>query len=95
LYKKALFQLYHAEHLYFFNEVSMRRLLDDCGFETLDIIADPLCWDNFRSAEMHQGRLGNLALALTYFAGRALHRGHGMKVIARRRSCSVAVDGPT
>ena len=95
MYKNALFQLYHAEHLYFFNEVSMRRLLDDCGFETLDIIADPLCWDNFRTAEMHQGKLGNWALALTYFAGRALHRGHGMKVIARRCSGSRAVDGPT
>ena len=93
LYKNALFQLYHAEHLYFFNEVSMRRLLSDCGFETLNIMADPLCWDNFRTAEMHQGRLGNCALALTYFAGRALHRGHGMKVIARRSSGARAQNG--
>ncbi|GEM_PF-3003595 len=85
LYKDALFKLYHAEHLYFFNEVSIRRLLDDCGFDTLEIAADPLCWDNFRTAELNQGKLGNLILATTYFAGRALNRGHGMKVIARSR----------
>jgi 2-polyprenyl-3-methyl-5-hydroxy-6-metoxy-1,4-benzoquinol methylase len=85
-YKKALFKLYHAEHLYFFNEPSMRRLLDDCGFETLEVVPDPLCWDNFRTAELRQGALGNLLLAATYFAGRALDRGHGMKVIARRKA---------
>lgn len=84
LYKNALFKLYHAEHLYFFNERSIRRLLEDCGFEMLEIIADPLCWDNFRTAELRQGRIGNLVLAATYFAGRALNRGHGMKVIARK-----------
>jgi 2-polyprenyl-3-methyl-5-hydroxy-6-metoxy-1,4-benzoquinol methylase len=85
LYKAALFKLYHAEHLYFFNEVGIRRLLDDCGFETLELIPDPLCWENFRTAELNQGMVGNGALALTYFLGRALKRGHGMKVIARRR----------
>lgn len=84
-FKSALFKLYHAEHLYFFNEVSIRRLLLDCGFEPLEVQPDPLCWDNFRTAELNQGALGNAALAVTYFAGRALGRGHGMKVFARRR----------
>jgi 2-polyprenyl-3-methyl-5-hydroxy-6-metoxy-1,4-benzoquinol methylase len=87
-YKTALFKLYHAEHLYFFNEFSIRRLLEDCGFEILEIAPDPLRWDNFRTAELRQGPLGNLLLAGVYFAGRALRRGHGMKVIARRRDDS-------
>jgi len=84
-YKTALFKLYHAEHLYFFNELSIRRLLEDCGFEVLEIAPDPLNWDNFRTAELRQGPIGNLLLAGVYFAGRAFRRGHGMKVIARRR----------
>jgi len=84
-YKTALFKLYHAEHLYFFNELSIARLLEDCGFEMLEIAADPLNWDNFRTAEMRQGLVGNLLLASVYFAGRVLRRGHGMKVIARRK----------
>jgi 2-polyprenyl-3-methyl-5-hydroxy-6-metoxy-1,4-benzoquinol methylase len=85
IYKAALFKLYHAEHVYFFNEASMRRLLDDCGFDTLELMPDPLCWENFRTAEMNQGPLANGVLAATYFMGRAANRGHGMKVIARRR----------
>jgi len=71
--------------LYFFNESSMRRLLDDCGFETLEVAADPLCWENFRTAELRQGLVGNALLSAVYFAGRAFGRGHGMKVVARRR----------
>jgi 2-polyprenyl-3-methyl-5-hydroxy-6-metoxy-1,4-benzoquinol methylase len=85
LYKAALLKLYHAEHVYFFNEASMKRLLDDCGFDTLELIPDPLCWENFRTAEMNQGPLANGVLAATHFIGRAANRGHGMKVIARRR----------
>jgi 2-polyprenyl-3-methyl-5-hydroxy-6-metoxy-1,4-benzoquinol methylase len=86
LYRKAIFKLYHAEHLYFFNEESLRLVLSDCGFEVLEVMADPLCWDNFRTAEMREGLIGNAILALTYFAGRAVNRGHGMKVIARRKA---------
>ena len=86
IYKTALFKLYHAEHIYFFNEVSIQKLLDDCGFDTLKLMPDPLCWANFRTAELNQGVLGNCALAATYFVGRILNRGHGMKVIARRRN---------
>jgi len=85
LYKTALLKLYHAEHLYFFNELSIRRILEDCGFDVLEISPDPLRWDNFRTAELRQGPVGNLLLTGVYFAGRALRRGHGMKVIARRR----------
>ncbi len=84
LYKTALLKLYHAEHLYFFNEQSIRRILQDCGFEVLEIAPDPLHWDNFRTAELKQGPIGNLLLTGVYFAGRAFRRGHGMKVIARR-----------
>ena len=84
-YKTAIFKLYHAEHLYFFNELSIKRLLDDCGFDTLELAPDPLCWANFRTAELRQGPVGNLLLSSIYVAGRALGRGHGMKVIARRR----------
>jgi 2-polyprenyl-3-methyl-5-hydroxy-6-metoxy-1,4-benzoquinol methylase len=86
LYKTALFKLYHAEHLYFFNESSIQRLLYDCGFDTLEIAPDPLCWENFRTAELKQGPVGNLFLSGIYFAGRAFGRGHGMKVVARRRA---------
>ena len=93
LYKTALFKLYHAEHLYFFNESSMRSLLNDCGFDILEISPDPLCWENFRTAELRQGPLGNLLLSGIYLAGRAFGRGHGMKVIARRRGSSVARNG--
>jgi 2-polyprenyl-3-methyl-5-hydroxy-6-metoxy-1,4-benzoquinol methylase len=95
LYKTALFKLYHAEHLYFFNERGMRRLLFECGFDTLQVSPDPLCWANFRTAEMRQGPIGNLALAATYFAGRAFGRGHGMKVVARRRNAPRNGEGST
>ena len=95
LYKTALFKLYHAEHLYFFNEEGMRRLLFDCGFDTLQVSPDPLCWENFRTAELRQGPIGNLALAATYFAGRAFGRGHGMKVVARRRDAPRNREGST
>ena len=94
-YKTALFKLYHAEHLYFFNEGGIRQLLDECGFDTLELTADPLCWDNFRTAELRQGPLGNLVLAATYFVGRALGRGHGIKVMARRRSSNSDTTGLT
>jgi 2-polyprenyl-3-methyl-5-hydroxy-6-metoxy-1,4-benzoquinol methylase len=92
LYKTALLKLYHAEHLYFFSESSIRSLLNDCGFDALEIAPDPLCWANFRTAELKQGLLGNLLLSGVYFAGRAFGRGHGMKVIARRRTVSGKVD---
>lgn len=92
LCKTALFKLYHAEHLYFFSEYSIRRLLDDCGFDTLEVAPDPLCWENFRTAELQQGPMGNLLLSGVYFVGRAFGRGHGMKVVARRRESSNATD---
>jgi 2-polyprenyl-3-methyl-5-hydroxy-6-metoxy-1,4-benzoquinol methylase len=92
LYTTALLKLYHAEHFFFFNESSIQRLLDDCGFDVIRVDADPLCWANFRSAELGQGLVGNALLAATYFAGRALGRGHGMKVVARRRACG-AITG--
>ena len=92
LYKTPIFKLYHAEHLYFFNELSIRSLLDDCGFDTLEIAPDPLSWGNFRTAELRQGPVGNLLLSGVYFAGRAFGRGHGMKVIAKRREAPATQD---
>lgn len=83
-YKNAVLKIYHAEHIYFFNEQSIARLLRDIGFEVVDISADPLLWENFRTAEMRHGRLVNWVLGAVYFAGRALGRGHGMRVVARR-----------
>lgn len=85
-YTKAVLKIYHAEHFYFFNERSIRRLLEDTGFEVSDIAPDPLLWENFRSAELRQGPFVNLVLGAVYFAGRALHRGHGMRVAARRKA---------
>jgi 2-polyprenyl-3-methyl-5-hydroxy-6-metoxy-1,4-benzoquinol methylase len=84
LYKTALLKLYHAEHVYFFGESSMTALLEHLDFRVEDVAPDPLLWDNFRSAELRHGRLNNAALALIYFAGRALNQGHGMRVVARR-----------
>lgn len=83
-YKDAILKIYHAEHFYFFTEKAIRALLLDTGYEVLAIEADPLLWENFRSAEMRQGPFTNAALAAVYFAGRAAGRGHGMKVVARR-----------
>ena len=83
-YKDAVLKVYHAEHFYFFNERSIRKLLEDTGYEVLAIEADPLCWDNFRSAEMRHGKLVNAALGAIYFAGRLVGRGHGMRVVAQR-----------
>jgi len=83
-YKDAILKLYHAEHLFFFDEKSIRALLESLGYEVVAIDPDPLLWDNFRSAEMRQGPLLNAALAAIWAAGRALNLGHGMKVIARR-----------
>jgi 2-polyprenyl-3-methyl-5-hydroxy-6-metoxy-1,4-benzoquinol methylase len=82
-YKNAILKIYHAEHFYFFNEESIRRLLEDTGYEVLDIAPDPLLWENFRTAEMRQGRVVNAVLGAVYFAGRAVGRGHGMRVVAR------------
>ncbi len=92
LYKTPILKLYHAEHLYYFNESSIRWLLDDCGFDTLEVAPDPLNWANFKTAELRQGPVGNLLLSGIYFAGRVLGRGHGMKVIARRRETASAQD---
>ncbi len=85
-YTGAVLKIYHAEHFYFFNEESIRRLLESVGFEVLAIEPDPLRWDNFRTAEMRHGRVVNAVLAATYFAGRAVRRGHGMMVAARTRA---------
>lgn len=84
-YKDAVLKIYHAEHFYFFTERAIKALLEDTGFEVLSIEPDPLCWENFRTAEMRQGPLVNAALATVYFAGKLAHRGHGMKVVAKRR----------
>jgi len=86
LYKKAVLQIYHAEHFYFFNEQSITELLEQVGFDVLRIEPDPLLWENFRSAELRHGALVNAVLAGVYFLGRAVGRGHGMRVVARRRA---------
>lgn len=83
-YKDAMLKLYHAEHLFFFDEKSIRALLESLGYEVVAVDPDPLLWDNFRSAEMRQGPVVNAALAAIWAAGKALSLGHGMKVIARR-----------
>ncbi|HTQ43720.1 MAG TPA: class I SAM-dependent methyltransferase, partial [Polyangiaceae bacterium] len=85
-YTGAVLKIYHAEHFYFFNEESIRRLLESVGFEVLAIEPDPLRWDNFRTAELRHGHVVNAVLAAAYFAGRAAGRGHGMMVAARRRA---------
>jgi 2-polyprenyl-3-methyl-5-hydroxy-6-metoxy-1,4-benzoquinol methylase len=83
-YKDAVLKIYHAEHFYFFTERAIRALLEDTGYEVLSIEPDPLLWENFRSAEMRQGPLMNAVLGAVYFGGRAVNRGHGMTVVARR-----------
>jgi 2-polyprenyl-3-methyl-5-hydroxy-6-metoxy-1,4-benzoquinol methylase len=83
-YRDAVLKIYHAEHFYFFTEEAMRALVSDTGYELVAIDADPLLWENFRSAEMRQGPLINAVLGAVYFLGRAVGRGHGMKVVARK-----------
>jgi hypothetical protein len=83
-YKNAMLKLYHAEHLFFFDERSIRALLESLGYEIVAIDPDPLLWDNFRSAEMRQGPVLNAALGAIWAAGRVMNLGHGMKVVARR-----------
>ena len=83
-YTGAVLKIYHAEHFYFFNEASLGGLLEHLGYEVVAIDPDPLVWSNFRTAELRHGPIVNTALAAAYFAGRAVSRGHGMKVIARR-----------
>ncbi len=83
-YKNAVLKIYHAEHFYFFTEKAISALLADTGYRVEEIVPDPLLWENFRSAEMRQGPVINSVLASVYFAGRMAHRGHGMKVVARR-----------
>jgi 2-polyprenyl-3-methyl-5-hydroxy-6-metoxy-1,4-benzoquinol methylase len=85
-FKQTLLKLYHAEHFFFFNEKNIKVLLEDTGYQVVDIAPDPLLWANFRTAEMRHGPLMDTALACIYFAGRALGRGHGMRVVARRVS---------
>ena len=84
-YRHALLRVYHAEHLVFFDESSIARVLGAANFEVVDISSDPLLWQNFKAAEMCGSRLQNLALAAIYFSGRLLRRGHGMRVMARRK----------
>jgi 2-polyprenyl-6-hydroxyphenyl methylase/3-demethylubiquinone-9 3-methyltransferase len=83
-YTSAVLKIYHAEHFYFFNEASLGGLLEHLGYEIVAIEPDPLVWSNFRTAEMRHGPIVDTALAAAYFAGRMVHRGHGMKVVARR-----------
>jgi hypothetical protein len=83
-YTGAVLKIYHAEHFYFFNEGSVRGLLEHLGYEVLAVTPDPLLWSNFRTAELRHGKVVNTALAAAYFAGRLASRGHGMKVVARR-----------
>jgi 2-polyprenyl-3-methyl-5-hydroxy-6-metoxy-1,4-benzoquinol methylase len=85
-YTDAVLKIYHAEHFFFFNERSIRQLLEDTGYEVLAVDPDPLRWDNFRSAELRHGALVNAVLGAVYFAGRLVNRGHGMKVVARPRT---------
>ncbi len=80
----AVLKIYHAEHFWFFNERSLRGLLEYLGYRVLAIEPDPLLWSNFRTAELRHGRAVNATLAVAYFAGRAAGRGHGMKVVAQR-----------
>lgn len=87
-YTSAVLKLYHAEHFYFFNEDSLRRLLAQTGFDVLALEPDPLLWDNFRTAELRHGRVVNAALAAAYLAGKVAHRGHGMLVAARKKAAS-------
>jgi len=86
LYRTPILKLYHGEHLFYFNENSIRRVLERVGFEVVDVAPDPLLWSNFRSAELRNGTLVDTAMAVVYFAGRAFKRGHGMRVVARRRT---------
>lgn len=83
-YRRALLRAYHAEHLVFFDETSITRILHDFGFEVMDISPDPLLWSNFKAAEMQGDLLQNAVLAAVYFAGRVMRRGHGIRVMARR-----------
>jgi len=84
-YRQALLRAYHAEHLVFFDEASIVSTLGEFGFDVIEISPDPLLWRNFRAAEMRGGWLQNTALAAVYFLGRLAGRGHGMRVVARRR----------
>lgn len=81
-----ILKIYHAEHLLYFNESIVIRLLEDTGFEVLDMKSDPLHWKNFRAAELNYGFILNGALAVLYFLGRWLGRGHGVMVVARKAS---------
>lgn len=83
--RRPLLRAYHAEHLVFFDEPSIVRVLSDANFAVEDIAPDPLLWSNFRAAEMQGRLLENCALGLVYLAGRAVSQGHGMRVLARRR----------
>jgi SAM-dependent methyltransferase len=83
-YTSAVLKIYHAEHFYFFNEASIRGLLEHLGYEVLAVEPDPLLWSNFRTAELRHGRVVNAALAVAYFTGRLARRGHGMKIVARK-----------
>lgn len=87
-YKDAVLKIYHAEHFYFFTEKSMADLLHDTGFEVLAIEPDPLCWTNFKSAELRHGPIVNSVLSALWFGGRLAGRGHGMRVVARRRAAA-------
>jgi SAM-dependent methyltransferase len=86
LYKKAVQTIYHAEHIYFFSEKGLRMLLEESGFEVVATAPDPLPWNTFRLAELNRGLPINTALALVYFASRAVGSGHGIKVIAQRKA---------
>lgn len=50
VYRKAIQKIYHAEHLFYFNERSIRLLLEDTGFEVVTIQRDPLRWRTFSAS---------------------------------------------
>ncbi|MCX7046147.1 MAG: class I SAM-dependent methyltransferase [Candidatus Sumerlaeota bacterium] len=83
--KRAAQIIYHSDHLFFFSGTSIRRLLEETGFEVVTLQSDPLLWVNFASAELHHGALANGVIGALYWLGRLIGRGHGMLVMARKK----------
>ena len=74
--------LYHMDHRFFFNRVSLERILEKSGYQIVRMLSDPLGWNRFKYAELHHGFLMNLMIAGIYWLSRLTGRGHGLITLA-------------
>lgn len=87
-YEDPLYALFHADHFLYFNETALKYFAGKYHLEIVKLIPDPLLWKKFRESELNRGFFANTAIAAVYWLGRAMGKGHGLIMIARKTKSS-------